>query len=91
MDPVMDFGHVYMLVAGADEENQAIMVNFIKVGDIAVYQRLLDSKPIIHRVIDIGADSEGRFFVFRGDNTSMADPVPVRDAQIEWLSVGVVY
>ena len=89
MDPAMDYGHNNILIAGADEENQSIMVDFVKVGDIAVYRtaRLY----AIHRIARIGNDDQGKYFIFKGDNNPVADPDRVRENQILWLCIGTIY
>ena len=94
MDGAFDYGNNNLLIAGADEENQRILINFLKVGDVAVYQ-VSDSPITIHRIVDriveIGTDKQGRYFIFKGDNNAKKDPYIVRDADIKWLSIGVIY
>lgn len=90
MDPVFDEGNNCILIRGADEENQRILVDFIKVGDIVVWAES-ETKLVIHRVVKIGRDSKGRFFRFKGDNCWFQDPWIIRDSDIRWLSVGVIY
>jgi hypothetical protein len=89
MDPVLDAEHNNILIAGADEDNQKILVDFLKVGDIAVYQ--VPEMRAIHRIIKIETDAVGRKFTFKGDNNPQADPFVVRDENIEWLSIGTIY
>lgn len=102
MDPGFDFGHNNILIAGADELDHKRLINFIKVGDIAVYRmtNLIDSpgdfsKPYsfyaIHRIVEIGKDSEGRYFRFQGDNNAVKDPYKARDKNILWVAIGVVF
>ena len=61
----------------------------LHVGDIASYQR--GSDVIVHRIIEIGADENGWYAVFKGDNNPTADPGKVRFEQIRRLGVGIVY
>jgi len=89
MDPGFDFGHNNILVAGIDEKNQKVMVDFLKVGDIAVAQS--DKFYFIHRIVEIGIDSEGRYFRFKGDNNYAQDPYKVRDTHIKWLAIGTIF
>lgn len=96
LDPVMDVGTNNIFIAGADEANQKIMVDFIKVGDMAVYRFPADmTKPtttfIEHRIVEIGKDKLGRYFRFKGDNNSSRDPYKVKSENIKWLSIGVIY
>ena len=96
LDPVIDVGHNNILISGADKANQEIMVNFLAVGDMAVYRFPADmSQPtqvfINHRIVEIGKDKLGRWFKFKGDNNSGRDVWTVRDANIKWLTIGVLY
>ena len=90
MEPAFDAGHNNILIAGVDKANQAILVDFLKVGDIAVY-KIPNLIYAIHRIVKIEWDDEGRFFTFRGDNNSADDPYPVWDKHIQWLSLGTIY
>ena len=53
------------------------------------------SKPhrwyCIHRLIRIGFDNKGRYFIFKGTNNPKPDPYQVRDKNLLYLSVGVIY
>lgn len=89
MDPVVDCGHNTILIAGDGEENQKILCDFIKAGDIAVYEA--PGKFIIHRVKKIEVVNGIRYFTFRGDNNSVDDTPRVTDNAIKWLCVGVVF
>ena len=89
MDGVFDFGNNNILIQGADDTNQKILVDYLIVGDIAVYETLRG--PTIHRIVKIGQDKEGRYFKFKGDNNPAKDPGKIRDEQISWLSIGVIY
>ncbi len=96
MDPGFDFGHNNILIAGADELDHLRLINFLKVGDIAVYRIPPDyslSAEIyaIHRIVEIGKDSEGRYFRFQGDNNAVKDQYKVRDENILWLCIGTIY
>lgn len=61
----------------------------INVGDIISYK--LNNRVIIHRVIEIGSDEEGAYFIAKGDNNSEPDPMPVRFSQIDRVVVGILY
>lgn len=89
MDGIFDYGNNNILIAGADEVDQRVLIDFIKVGDIAVYRTT--KVYAIHRIVEIGNDKKGRYFRFKGDNNAVKDPDFVRDNEIEWLSVGVIY
>lgn len=89
MDPSFDFGHNNILIAGVDEDNQRILVDFLKVGDVAVYQN--PQLYAIHRIVRIEFDDVGRKFTFRGDNNASDDPYPVRDEHIQWICIGTIF
>lgn len=89
MDPNFDMGHNNILIAGADEEEQDILVNSLVVGDIAVYDVM--GSLIIHRIVEIGHDNEGKRFRFKGDNNKDVDIFVVRTNQIKWVSIGTIY
>jgi len=103
MDPSFDFEHNNILIAGADEVDHQKLVDFLKVGDIAVY-RVMESPTddlndfskahkiyAIHRIMEIGKDSEGRYFRFQGDNNAVKDPYKVRDNEVLYLCIGTIF
>jgi hypothetical protein len=61
----------------------------IKIGDIISYK--LNNKVIIHRVIEIGSDEQGVYYIVKGDNNPEPDPMPVRFSQIDRVVVGILY
>ena len=83
MDPVLDEGDFGI-------EVKPKSVYDIQVGDIAAY-RNKDGDVIIHRIVEIGDDQFGRYFVFKGDNVPIVDPEQVRFDQIDAILVAVVY
>ena len=53
----------------------------VRVGDIIQYQ--IGGTAIVHRVIEIGEDSDmGRYFIMQGDENPAPDIYPVFDNQI---------
>jgi uncharacterized protein (UPF0248 family) len=88
MEPVIDFGNVAILLAGSDEANQKIMLDFIKVGDIVIREK--DSKMVMHRIVKIGTDGK-RYFKTRGDNNYASDGGVFRDDDIKYLLAGIIY
>ena len=91
MDGAFDYGNNNILIAGADDTDHKKMIDFINVGDVVVYQPTWFDRLVIHRIIKKGIDKEGRWFKFKGDNNATSDPGLVRDSQIKWLSIGVIY
>ena len=44
----------------------------------------------IHRLVKVGVDSKGRYFIFRGTNNAQNDPYKARDANILFLKFGTI-
>ena len=61
----------------------------IYVGDVIVYET--DIGLIVHRVVEIGSDEDGKYFILKGDNNTSKDPYKVRFDQIRYVLVGVLY
>jgi len=95
MDPNFDSEHNNILIQGADEPNQKILVDWLaeqtekEFHNIAVYNN--NHLYAIHRVIGVAYDKEGRYFTFKGDNNPTNDPYPVRDFHIQWVSIGTIF
>ena len=81
MLPVLDNGANGIRVQPSSEDK-------IHIGDIITFKR--DNYLIVHRVIDIGTDSEGVYFITKGDNNSISDG-KVRFKDVEYLTVGVIW
>jgi signal peptidase I len=60
----------------------------IKVGDIITYNQGEDL--IVHRVVEKGVDSEGVYFITKGDSNGFSDG-KIRFEQIEHKLVGILY
>lgn len=61
----------------------------LAVGDIITFKRGLEL--IVHRIIDIGIDEKGIYYVTKGDNNPVADDGKVRFEDIEYVTVGVLW
>ncbi len=46
---------------------------------------------IVHRIVEIGNDDEGRYYILKGDNNRFADPGKIRYPQIRYVLIAVVY
>lgn len=82
MDGLVDYGHNVILTDEFDRAKLAI-------GDIIAYQ--LYTKLILHRIVEVHEDRHGRWYWTRGDNCIDNDPYPVRDIQIRFLCLGILY
>ena len=83
MDPILD------------EDSSGIEVRpkypqQIHKGDIVVYNKGED-KNIIHRVIDMGSDELGIYYLMKGDNNDVIDPIKIRFSDIKYVLVGILY
>jgi len=83
MDPVFDFGHT--LIARKEGFH-----NELKPGDIVVYHAG-SGKYIVHRIIEIKTDEQGKLYTLEGDNNTRPDAYLVRDIHIKYLIAGVAY
>ena len=60
----------------------------IHVGDIITFRQ--DGSLIVHRVIDIGTDKDGTYFITRGDSNSLDDG-KIRFKDIQYVMVGIIW
>jgi len=84
MDPVIDAGSNAIEIIPKNPSQ-------IEVGDIVSYESEYTDGTIIHRVIERGIDSEGAYFILKGDNNPTADPGKVRFSQIRRVLVAIIY
>lgn len=84
MDPVLDSDANAIEIVPTSPED-------IHIGDIVSYQSEMINSVIVHRVVDIGYDSNGVYFTFKGDNNKSSDPERVRFSQIRRIVVGILY
>ena len=61
----------------------------LNIGDIISYS--LNRKKIIHRIVYIGEDESGIFYLTKGDNNQNIDSEKVRFEQITGVVVGILY
>ncbi len=84
MDPVLDSTSKALEIVPQSEQD-------INVGDIVAYKSNYRNGLIVHRVFDIGNDSEGWYARLRGDNNDYTDPERVRFDQVKRVVVAVIY
>ena len=60
----------------------------VNVGDIITYQ--LGEDLIVHRIIEKGNDSEGVYFVPKGDNNDFSDG-KIRFKDIKYVTIALIY
>ncbi|HLD05772.1 MAG TPA: hypothetical protein VJG90_08695 [Candidatus Nanoarchaeia archaeon] len=82
MDPVIDSDSNALEVIPQTEED-------IHIGDIVSYE--YRGSILIHRVVGKGTDSEGTYYIMKGDNVNTPDPAKVRFGQIQRVLVAILY
>lgn len=83
MDPVLDEHTTGLEVKPIEEK--------ISVGDIISYKPSFIDGVIVHRVIEVGSDEKGTYYIVKGDNNTLTDPERVRFEQVEGVVVGLIY
>ena len=84
MDPLIDEGTTTIEIKPRN-------VQEIIVGDIISYDVDDYDFAFVHRVIEIGNDEQGIYFITKGDNYFQEDPNKIRFSQIEGVVVGILY
>ena len=84
MDPLIDEGATTIEIKPKNEEE-------IKTGDIISYNVDEADYALVHRVMEIGNDEEGIYFITKGDNYYKEDSEKVRFSQVEGIVVGILY
>lgn len=84
MDPLIDIGTNTIEIKPKYPKD-------IKVGDIIAYDVDGYNYAFVHRVVDIGKDKEGVYFITKGDNFHQEDPNKVRFKDIQGIIVGILY
>lgn len=77
-----------------DEDANAIEIvpkdpSDIQQGDIISYHTVFG--VLIHRVIKVGEDDDGIYYLVQGDNNSFRDPFKIRFEDVEGVLVAIIY
>lgn len=84
MDPVLDKGaNAIHIIPQKPSE--------INIGDIVAYKSKYAEGTLIHRVVDIGSDEKGIYYIMKGDNNPENDPGKIRFNQVRRVLVAVIY
>lgn len=81
MLPVLDIGANGIRIAPKNEKD-------IRVGDIISFE--FEDKIVVHRVINIGEDQEGTYYITKGDNNPIDDG-KIRFEDIKAKTVAIIY
>ena len=84
MDPLIDEGTTTL-------EIKPKFASDIKVGDIIAYDVDGYDFAFVHRVVEIGKDNDGVYFITKGDNFYKEDPNKLRFSDIKGIVVGILY
>lgn len=61
----------------------------LMIGNIISYKE--GNELIIHRIVDIGSDDLGTYYITKGDNNNIVDPNKIRKEQIQGKIVVLIY
>jgi len=81
MLPLLDAGSNGIRIVPESEEE-------IHRGDIITFQE--GRNLIVHRVIEIGTDEEGTYFITKGDNNDISDG-KIRFRDVRYITVGIIW
>jgi hypothetical protein len=84
MDPTLDTGANSIEVEPQNQDE-------IKVGDIISFSTDYTAGIVIHRVVSIGYDEQGAYYITKGDNNPTADPGMRRFSDIRGIVIGIIY
>jgi hypothetical protein len=84
MEPVLGMGANGLEVIPGSESD-------VHVGDIVAYEPSWTDDLIVHRIVKIGNDDEGTYYILKGDNNFFTDPGKVRFSQFKCVLIAVVY
>ncbi len=73
------------------EYEKAKKIKPIERGDVIRFFHSGSIKPTVHRVVKVGEDNKGIYYLTKGDNVWYVDNVKVRESQIDLVVVGVLY
>lgn len=62
--------------------------NNINIGDIITFEQ--DGQLIVHRVVEIGQDEQGKYFITKGDSNNITDG-KIRFEDIKYVTIGILW
>ena len=83
MDPFLDYGSNGIEIVPRD-------ISDIKIGDVISYASS-EGGIVVHRVIEINEDENGKYLIVKGDNNPVPDTEKIRFSQIKGILVGIIY
>ena len=84
MDPLLDAGSNGLEIMPQSAQQ-------LNIGDVISYRSNYSKGILIHRIVQIGKDTQGWYCRVKGDNVKVLDPGKIRFNQVEGVLVGVIY
>lgn len=84
MDPLIDTTANGIEIPVTEDTN-------LEVGDIVSYEAEWNDNLVSHRIIESGTDSQGEYYILKGDNNLTQDPDKVRKDQIKYKLIAIIY
>jgi len=84
------------MIPALDKEANGIRIvpnspDDIHIGDIVTYEAGWIDGLVVHRIVYIGEDSLGKYYILKGDSNTENDPEKVRFEQIRYVTVALIY
>jgi signal peptidase len=84
MKPVIDEGANGLEVVPKFESE-------LKVGDIVSYNASWNEELVVHRIVGMGEDVFGTYYILKGDNNQEHDSGKIRFEQIKYKTIAIIY
>ncbi|MEK6817072.1 MAG: hypothetical protein AABY09_05635 [Nanoarchaeota archaeon] len=84
MKPVIDVGANGLEIVPKSESE-------LGVGDIVSYQAAWNENLVVHRIVEVGSDAFGTYYILKGDNNTGQDSGKVRFSQIKYKTIAIIY
>ncbi len=84
MKPVIDSGANGLEIVPSSESE-------LKVGDIVSYQAAWNDNLVVHRIVEVGSDAFGSYYILKGDNNMEQDSGKIRFSQIKYKTIAIIY
>ena len=97
MLPTFGAGHNNLFLEPTDAANHHILCNWLHKETLRDFQNIIvyyipgKSQHIVHRVVKVREDDQGRYFKTKGDNIFTSDTYKIRDEHILYISAGIIF
>lgn len=84
MEPVFYRGDIVVIQKSSFLGIEEFDPETLTEGDIVIYDATWFPEPVIHRIVEVGTDRDGKtYYITKGDNNPAPDPVPVHPSQVK--------